>query len=118
VTPEAIGVGLGAPGFDKPRLARYRAAVAEAERGRALLEAVQTVEAAGHPLRGEELKRTPPGYADLGPQREHLVRCTSLWTVAEEPAGPWLHGAEALGRALERWQEMLPLHLWLIDAFA
>ncbi|HZQ37086.1 MAG TPA: DUF2461 domain-containing protein [Dehalococcoidia bacterium] len=92
ITPETCGVGLGAPPFDKPRLAAFRTAVADSEHGPALVAAVAAVEAAGHAVLGEEFKRTPAGYGELEPERERLLRFAALWSVNEQPIGDWLMG--------------------------
>lgn len=115
ITPETCGVGLGAPPFDKPRLAAFRAAAADTVHGPDLVEAVAQVEAAGYRVLGEEFKRTPAGYGGLDPSRERLLRFSALWSV-KEPIGDWLFGPEALERALGYWRAMAPLHRWLIAA--
>ncbi len=117
ITPEHAGVGLGAPPFDKPRLAAFRAAVCDSAHGPALVETVAEVEAAGYQVLGEEFKRTPAGYGDVDAARERLLRFAALWTVIEEPIGGWLHGPEALERAFGHWQKMAPLHRWLVASF-
>jgi len=118
LTPEGVGLGLGAHAFDKARLPVFRAAVADRGRGAALAAAVRQVGAAGYAVLGEELKRTPPGYPDVDGEREPLLRYTSLWTVVEEPLAAWLQRPDAVDRALNHWQAMLPLHRWLVDTLA
>jgi len=118
LTPEGLGVGVGAHGFSKERLTVYRDSVADLKAGARLLDAVRAVEEAGYPLRGEEYKRTPPGFDVNDPERERLLRFSALWAAFEEPDGPWLQTPEALDRPLAHWNKMLPLHRWIVSALS
>ena len=52
VTADQIGIGVGAHGFDKDRLAAFRAAVVDPKAGKSLQKAVDAVEGAGWTMKG------------------------------------------------------------------
>jgi uncharacterized protein (TIGR02453 family) len=58
IAPDAVIVGAGAHGFDPPRLARYRAAVADSGAGRELAATVTRLERRGHEV-GDETTHEP-----------------------------------------------------------
>jgi len=53
IAPAGVTVGAGAHGFDSTRLARYRAAVADAAAGGAIAATIGRIEADGHEVGGE-----------------------------------------------------------------
>jgi len=114
LTPTAVLVGAGSHGFDRDQLARYREAVAAKVPGNALIKTLTKVAACGLEVDGKALKRTPPALGDLDPQRAELAKFTTLWSVAERKMGRWARTPEVLDWAYERWQELLPLHDWLV----
>jgi uncharacterized protein (TIGR02453 family) len=77
VSPDGVVVGAGAHGFDKPRLARFRDAVAGSASGDELASVVGKLERAGHEVGGETYARTPRGF-DVDEKRERLLRHSAL----------------------------------------
>lgn len=117
-TPNSILAGAGAHGFERDQLTRFRDVVATQSGADALSHAIETVETAGHPVRGPELVRVPRGYADLTPEQTRLIKFTTLWTMSEHPGGKWAQQPGVLDWTVSRWQQMLPLHVWLIEHVA
>lgn len=115
LTPESVLVGVGTHGFDRSHLALYRNIVGDPEGFESLSRAVEAVEACGHQVLGDELKRNPVAYRDLTGERARLIRFTSLSAIAEHPAGKWVHTPSVLEWAMKRWEQMLPIHLWLVE---
>ncbi len=115
VGPETIGVGVGAHGFDKDRLPRYRDAVTSRESSESLAHAVAAVEILGHSVHGEHYKRVPPGYEPANEFQERFVRFAGLYTGWDEPHPEAMHSDAIVGWLLERWEPQLPLHRWLVD---
>lgn len=80
--PDFLGVGTGLWAFGPKQQAAYRAAVCREEAATSLLEALESVEAAGAGSREEpELKKVPGGLspvAALGEKGETLTRYKSL----------------------------------------
>jgi uncharacterized protein (TIGR02453 family) len=112
LTPEYVGAGAGAHGFDKPKLARYRAALSRPDVAAELLDAVAAAERAGYAVRGETYTRAPKGSPD-DPAVQRLLRHSSLFVHQDEPAEVALDGR--LLDVLERhWRPMVPLHRWLL----
>lgn len=115
ITPEGIGLGVGAHGFDKERLAAYRRAVVDTEKRNRLLEAAATAKKAGYPLQGEHYKRLPRGFEDTPEAAHGLLRYNSLWVGLDEPHPKSLATRGIVGWAVRRWEKLDPLHRWLVD---
>ncbi len=115
ITPGAMGIGVGAHGFDKDRLARYRAALLDAGKAAALEQAVSAVEANGYQVHGEHYKRVPRGLEVSGEFAERMVRYAALWCGADTPVGELLHGPELVPHLIGEWRKQLPIHRWLVD---
>jgi uncharacterized protein (TIGR02453 family) len=113
LTPMTLGIGAGAHGFDRDRLAGYRAAVANPASGPALTRAVRAVEDAGWVMKGEHYKRLPAGW-DVPASRERLLRFNALWVGEDEPLWHVAHSPDLVDYCVGRWREMAPLHRWLI----
>jgi len=84
VTPTELGIGVGAHGFDKDRLAAYRSGVIDPKAGAALVGATSAVEAAGWSLLGEKYKKTPRGFT---PAIEQYVRDVKIDSLYEGTTG-------------------------------
>ncbi len=85
VHPDHVTVGVGARWLSPDRLRAYREAVLDADRGGALVEAVEQVRGAGWPLHGATLARGPRGVQVDDPERAELLRHTALWAEADLP---------------------------------
>jgi uncharacterized protein (TIGR02453 family) len=112
VTPDYVGAGVGAHGFDKPALESYRAALSQPDAAAELVDAVARVERAGYVVRGETYTKVPRGSPD-NPAVQRLLRHSGLFVHHDEPAARALDGT--LLNTLERhWRVMAPLHRWLV----
>jgi uncharacterized protein (DUF2461 family) len=90
------------------QIARFRAAAAADESGRALEDLVSSLAADGHKILGDVMKRSPRGYP-AGHPRVDLLKHRSLIAARElEPDA--VHDARPVYRACER---LRPLLGWL-----
>jgi uncharacterized protein (TIGR02453 family) len=120
-------VSLGAGGlfagggryhFERDELARWRRAVQEPTHARRLEALAAELEAAGMPLRGEELKTAPRGIAPDHPQIRWLRLKSAYAMRTWEPAPAWLHTPEAVEHVAQTWRATRPLCAWLDDVVA
>lgn len=115
VTPKYLGIGVGAHGFDKARLASFRDAVVEPGAARRLAKAVARVEKAGFPVKGEHYKRVPRGFEPQSELQERLIRHAGLWCGEDTDHPAAVHTGRLVGYAMTRWKKLEPLHRWLVD---
>jgi uncharacterized protein (TIGR02453 family) len=115
VSPDGVGIGVGAHGFDRDRLADYRAAVVDRKSGPALGRAVTVVGKAGYDVKGEHYKQTPRGFEPRSERQELMLRYSSLWIGEDHPLSPRLHSPEVVDWAVGEWKQMKPIHRWLVD---
>ena len=115
ITPTELGIGVGAHGFDKDRLAACRSAVVDATAGPALIKAVQAVAGAGWEAKGEHYKKVPRGFEPADEQQERLLRYSALWTGEDVPHPKSLGSRRLIGYCMNRWEQLEPLHRWLVD---
>lgn len=115
VTPTHLGIGVGAHGFDKDRLAAFRAAVVDSDTGRSLVAAVDAVERAGWVVQGQTYKQLPRGFAATGDFEERMLRHSALWCGEDEPHPASMRSARLVSYAMRRWEQLDPLHRWLVD---
>ena len=115
ITPDTVGVGAGAHGFDRDRLAAYRAAVVDPKAGAALSRAVTSIGKAGYEVKGEHYKTIPTGFAPKNERQAKLLRHRALWIGEDHAVSPVLHTPEIVGWAIEAWTPMKPIHRWLTD---
>lgn len=111
ISPDAVTVGAGAHGFDRDRLARYRAAVTALEAGRDLASVVAALDRAGHPIGGQTYTRTPRGYKAT-PDQDRLLRHSALYAHADLPADLALD-PKLIPTLLRHRRAFAPLHRWL-----
>jgi uncharacterized protein (TIGR02453 family) len=111
IAPVGVTVGAGAHGFDRTRLAAYRAAVADEAAGADLLATVGGIEDGGHEVGGETYARTPRGF-DADEDRARLLRHSALYAHAELPAS-LATDTQLTTMLLRRWRDFAPLHDWL-----
>jgi uncharacterized protein (TIGR02453 family) len=115
VTPNQIGIGVGAHGFDKDRLVAYRDAVVADGAAASLAAAVKKVERAGYGVKGERYKRVPRGYEPANDTQERLLRFSALWCGEDVKHPPELHTSKFVNLAVREWRKLVPLHRWLVD---
>ncbi|NIO59699.1 MAG: TIGR02453 family protein [Acidobacteria bacterium] len=116
VTPTHLGIGVGAHGFDKERLAAYRASVVDGETGPALAAAVDAVERAGWTVHGRTYKQLPRGFEAGNGFEERMLRHSALWCGEDEPHPASMRTARLVSYAMRRWEQLDPLHRWLVGA--
>ncbi len=115
ITPDGVGIGVGAHRFDKEQLASYRSAVADVVSAGSLRTAVDAIEKAGFELKGEYYKTLPRGFAAADPFGARMLRHNALWIGEDEVAPKVLGNKRFVAWALTRWSKMEPLHRWLVD---
>lgn len=115
ITPTAIGIGAGAHGFDKDRLAAFRASVVDEQAGKRLADTVAAVEEAGWEVRGDHYKQLPRGFEASSDIEERLLRYASLWTGEDEPHPKVLSSKRFVSYCARRWAHSEPLHRWLVE---
>ncbi len=115
ITPDGVGVGVGAHGFDKDRLASYRAAVADPASAESLRAAVSAIERAKFEVKGERLKTLPRGFEARDEFTARMLRHNALWAGEDAPAPKVLGSRRFVAWAMNRWSKMEPLHRWLVD---
>jgi uncharacterized protein (TIGR02453 family) len=113
IAPVAITVGAGAHGFDRKRLAAYRAAVADETAGAEVLATVSRIEDGGFEVGGEGYVRMPRGF-DVEEERARLLRHSALYAHTELPAS-LATGTKLAATLLGHWRDLAPLHTWLTN---
>ncbi len=115
ITPDGVGVGVGAHGFDKDRLAAYRAAVIAPDSGASLQSAVTALEKAKIEVKGQHYKQLPRGFDTADDFTGRMLRYNALWTGEDEAAPKVLGSKRFVAWAMTRWTKAAPLHRWLVD---
>jgi hypothetical protein len=95
-------------------LARYREAVDDEKRGRALERAIEKVEQAGAVVGGSALVRVPKPY-DAEHPRGALLKHKGLHAGIDGPHPKELSDARLVDVALERAARLQPLHAWIME---
>lgn len=98
--------------MDKPHLAVYRDAVADAKLGAELEKALASIARAGkYVVGGEQYKRVPPGF-DPALKRADLLKYKGLY-VRSPPIGPaTVTSLRLVDTCVEHCRNMLPLQQW------
>jgi len=108
-----LGVGSGMYHMQSAQLARFRAAVAAEESGRALTGLVAGLSRSGIDVTAHETLKTVPRGFERDHPRADLLRLKGLVTWREWPAGPWLGSARAKTRIVEFLRAARPVCAWL-----
>jgi uncharacterized protein (TIGR02453 family) len=120
-TPTGLYVSISAKGLyaatgywqmAPDQLERYRAAAADAKKGRALETIVADVQAAGLEVVGEQLKTVPRGYP-RDHERARLLAHKDLIAGQLMPPGAALLDRRAYDFAAATWRTAEPLVKWL-----
>jgi uncharacterized protein (TIGR02453 family) len=116
ISPDVVGVGAGSHSFDKPALARFRAAVADDDAARdELIDAIEGIEKAGYPVDGQTYRRVPAGYpAAADATAARFLRHSALFVHHDEPADLAIDAARLLPTLGGHWSALAPLHRWLV----
>ncbi len=115
ITADAVGVGVGAHGFDKDRLAVYRGAVVDPRAGKGLRSAVAALGEAKIEVKGEHYKQLPRGFDTADDFTGRMLRYNALWTGEDVAAPKVLNSSRFVSWAMTRWTKAAPLHRWLVD---
>jgi len=118
IAPGGFGLAGGMMAFDPKQLERFRRAVIDPGKGRALREAVEKVRKAGPYELGEPaLKRVPKGYDPEHPNAAFLEH-KGFGAMAELDLPDALFGPKAVPYVIERFRELRPIEQWLVKALA
>ena len=113
IDPPTIMLGVGYYIFPKPILPKYREAVVDRHRGRALRKAIDAVAKSGdYALGGEHYKRVPRGF-DPEHRNADLLRYNSMWAGIEMKIPKELYTPEIVDFCYAHYKNMNPLHRWL-----
>lgn len=115
ITPKTLGIGVGAHGFDKDRLASYRKAVVDPSAGPTLAKAVASMERKGYAVKGEHYKTLPRGFESDDAGQQRLLRYSALWIGEDQKPPKELHTPAIVKVVTGEWRRMAPLHRWLVD---
>ena len=114
---ETTGAGLmaGQFNFSKPMLQAYREAVVDDTLGVALVEAVDSVCAAGdYEVKGEHYKRVPRGFSEEH-ERADWLRYAGLWASSPQIDVETLSSSEFVNVAFDHFRKMAPIQQWLVQ---
>lgn len=112
--PNRFFVAAGMHHFPQTILPVYRKAVVHEKLGAALSELDAEMKKKGLELSGRHYKMTPRGF-----DKEHVnakfLLFNGLTLGRESLPGPLVNQAGLVDHCLKIWQEMLPLHNWLLQ---
>ncbi|MDA7947402.1 MAG: DUF2461 domain-containing protein [Hyphomicrobiaceae bacterium] len=116
VTDEHLGFGSGQWGFGPDALKRYREAVADERKARALQDAIDTACAGGaYELSAPALARVPRGFDADGPHAGLLRHKGIVVKGGAEGHPPVLYSPGIIDWTLEQIHLTMPLHRWLVE---
>jgi len=114
LAPRQLLLGVGMHAFQPPRLAAFREAVLDPERGAALEAVLAQIEAAGPYTVGGPRRRTVPRGLPADHPRAALLLAEGLVVTLEQSPPPEA-GSEALvDWCFAHYERMAPLHRWLL----
>jgi uncharacterized protein (TIGR02453 family) len=113
--PPKLLLATGIHVFPRPVLKAYREAVVDPELGAALVSAIDQVRSSGPYRVGEQhYKKVPRGYDASHPNAEYLL-FNGLTASVEGDIPNELYSAAILDYCFDRFEDLLPLHRWLIQ---
>lgn len=115
LTKDALILGAGAHGFDKERLAKYRAAVAQTDLGQKLLRIERQLATRDLPLEGAHYAKLPRGFSTESPDIERLLKFNALYAGYYLDHPPSLSTPQFVDFCIGKWKHALPLHEWLVE---
>lgn len=117
IRPSGVGIMTGVWAFEPAALLRYREAVADTRRGRALARAIEGLESNCRRYGADSLKRVPkPWPADH--ERADLLRAKGLAVGKDVKAPKQLHEPAFVDWCLEQFERLSPVHRWLVEVGA
>jgi uncharacterized protein (TIGR02453 family) len=114
VSADGVEAGGGFHSHAPDQVERYRVAVQSARPGTALAAILAGLQEAGLSIGGDRLKTRPRGVPADHPRLD-LLRHRSLTAGREWPAGPPLHGRQALSQVQQTWRQLGPLCDWFVE---
>jgi uncharacterized protein (TIGR02453 family) len=115
--PKQLILASGMHRFEPALLERFRAAVDDEKRGRALARAIEKTGAAGAKIGGQQYKRVPRGYAADHPRSDLLLH-GSLFAWFEQPVPREAHTAAFPNWCAERYRRLKPVQDWVAALMA
>jgi uncharacterized protein (TIGR02453 family) len=112
ISADGLGAAAGYWMMARDQLARYRAAVDDADAGPDLEAIVAALVKRKLRIEGATLKTSPRGYARDHPRVE-LLRHTSVAALRSYEPAAWLATPGAARRITDVWQATAPLNAWL-----
>jgi len=112
VSARGVRTGAGFYEASSPRLAAFRAAVADDKTGPVLERLLKKLEKQGFEIGGDRLKTSPRGY-DADHPRIELLRHRSLTVGRSHGFEPVIHTPELLDVVRADWQALKPLVEWV-----
>jgi uncharacterized protein (TIGR02453 family) len=113
ITPDVICVGTGVHHFDRDQLVRYREAVIDQERGKALARVLKKIGEEGFQVGREHYKRVPRGF-DPDHERADLLRYDALYALLELPIPGEFFSSAFAGYSFGHYRRLSPLTEWLV----
>lgn len=114
LTAKDVWLGSGMHHFEDETLTRFRDAVVDEVSGRALVAAIETVDAAGDYMVGSMPRKTVPrGYDKHSPRVKYLL-WEGLPAMAQMTIGDAMK-ADFADRALTHFRNTWPVGKWLMD---
>jgi uncharacterized protein (TIGR02453 family) len=117
ITPKNLVLGAGTRHLPGERLERYRAAVADPTRGRALERIVKQLRAKGYEVWGTRYARVPRGYPADHPRAE-LLKHDGLFAGFERPIPPEAYTPRFPAFIASHFRAMRPLQEWVVKTIA
>jgi uncharacterized protein (TIGR02453 family) len=114
---DTLLLGAGLHEFSSATLERYRAAVVDETRGRALQRALTKTLRAGYELGGRRYKRVPSGF-DPGHPRAELLLHNAIHVGVETPLPPEVATPDFPAFCFDRYRGMSPVQNWLAALIA
>jgi uncharacterized protein (TIGR02453 family) len=112
--PPELMLGVGIYCFSKTLLPVYRDSVVHSKHGPVLVKAIKEVSDKGnYALGGKHYKKTPRGY-DPEHKNAELLLYNGFWASSSGKIPKELHSAKILDYCFQRFQDMSPVHKWLV----
>lgn len=113
--PPTLFFGAGNHCFSPKLLEAYRDSIVDPKHGPALVQAVKKLTTKdGYSIGGRHYKKSPRGYQAEGIAAELLLH-NGLYAAHEVDIPKELHSAKILDYCFEVFNEMAPIHRWLVE---
>lgn len=114
IDSEGVFVGGGMHGFGPEQLSRYRSALDQPAKARALEAAINEAQACGHSLGEPHLKRVPKEVSANHLHAE-LFKYKGLYAGAHSAIEPWLFSSDIVETVMTHFRAARPLQAWLAE---